>query len=119
MNARVCLGIALALAGCSKSEDINTQPASVPGTLRTATYDGTTNDLLTGGIGKSGLGSGTAPGFADGNTPTAAELRTRAIYVNYRALVDFTANGGYGTFWGPNVDVNGGNRLRGGTTARD
>jgi hydroxybutyrate-dimer hydrolase len=120
MNARVCLGIALALAGCSsKSEDINKQPASVPGTLRTATYDGTTNDLLTGGLGKSGLGSGTAPGFADGNNPTAAELRTRAIYVNYRALVDFTANGGYGTFWGPNVDVNGGNTLGEGKIAGD
>ncbi len=34
-----------------------------------------------------------------------------AIYHNYRALVDPTASGGYGTLYGPNLDVNGGNTL--------
>ena len=43
--------------------------------------------------------------------PTAAELRTLAIYNNYRAIVDITANGGYGTLYGPNVDVNGNDTL--------
>lgn len=73
------------------------------GTSRTS-YDGVTDDLLTGGLGKSGLAAATPPAFADANNPTAAELRTRAIYNNYRALVDTTANGGYGTLYGPNVD---------------
>ena len=112
MTLKSALLPALALAAaCSKAttppaEEVNTQPAAVPGALVTTTYDGTSNDLLTGGLGKSGL-AGAAPAFADPLHPTAAELRTRAIYNNYRALVDTSANGGYGTLYGPNVDASG------------
>lgn len=70
-------------------------------------YDGVTNDLLTAGLGKSGLGSATAPTFADPLNPTAEELRRSAIYNNYRALVDPTPGGGYGTLYGPNVKADG------------
>lgn len=70
-------------------------------------YDGTTNDLLTAGLGKSGLGSTTAPGFSHPLDPTATELRRLAIYNNYRALVDPTPGGGYGTLYGPNVTADG------------
>jgi hydroxybutyrate-dimer hydrolase len=70
-------------------------------------YDGVTNDLLTAGLGKSGLGSATPPGFADPLNPTAEELRRFAIYNNYRALVDPTPGGGYGTLYGPNVKADG------------
>jgi hydroxybutyrate-dimer hydrolase len=70
-------------------------------------YDGVTNDLLTAGLGRSGLGSATAPGFADPLHPTAEELRRLAIYNNYRALVDPTPGGGYGTLYGPNVTAAG------------
>ena len=34
--------------------------------------------------------------------------RRRAIYRNYRALVDFTTAGGYGVIYGPNVPLDGG-----------
>src|SRR5216683_8392561 len=70
-------------------------------------YDGVTNDLLTAGLGRSGLGSGTPPGFVDPLHPTAEELRRLAIYNNYRALVDPTPGGGYGTLYGPNVKADG------------
>src|ERR1700730_15720868 len=70
-------------------------------------YDGVTNDLLTAGLGKSGLGSATAPTFANPLIPTAEELRRSAIYNNYRALVDPTPGGGYGTLYGPNVKADG------------
>src|SRR5258708_11496014 len=70
-------------------------------------YDGVSNDLLTAGLGKTGLGSETAPGFADPLHPTAEELRRSAIYNNYRALVDPTPGGGYGTLYGPNVKPDG------------
>ena len=76
------------------------------GTTR-AFYDGVANDLLTGGLGKSGLAAAAPPAFADPANPTAAELRTRAIYNNYRALVDMSAAGGYGTLYGPNVTSGG------------
>jgi hydroxybutyrate-dimer hydrolase len=70
-------------------------------------YDGITNDLLTAGLGRTGLGSGAVPGFVDPLHPTAEELRRLAIYNNYRALVDPTPGGGYGTLYGPNVTANG------------
>jgi hydroxybutyrate-dimer hydrolase len=72
------------------------------GVLRTH-YDGITDDLLTAGLGKTGLGSATVPSFADPLHPTAEELRRLAIYNNYRALIDPTPGGGYGTLYGPNV----------------
>jgi hydroxybutyrate-dimer hydrolase len=70
-------------------------------------YDGVSNDLLTAGLGTTGLGSATAPGFADPLHPTAEELRRSAIYNNYRGLIDPTPGGGYGTLYGPNVKPDG------------
>lgn len=65
------------------------------------------DDLLTAGLGAAGLQAAAAPALSD--PPTAAELRRRAIYTNYRALVDVSATGGYGTppstgLYGPHVD---------------
>ena len=71
----------------------------------TATAQG--QDLLTGGIGKDGLEAGTAPAYADPANPTALELRRNALYSNYRAILDPTANGGYGRMYGPNVAADG------------
>ncbi|WP_213303884.1 D-(-)-3-hydroxybutyrate oligomer hydrolase [Paraburkholderia sacchari] len=82
----------------------------VAGSLRTTSYDGVSDDLLTAGLGKTGL-AGAAPSIANPAAPTAAELRRLAIWSNYRALVDMSANGGYGRFWGPNVDVYGNDTL--------
>ena len=65
------------------------------------------DDLLTGGLGASGLQIAVPPGFTDPLNPTASELRRRAIHQNYRALVDVAANGGYGTLYGPTVGPGG------------
>ena len=64
------------------------------------------DDLLTAGLGKSGLAAA-APAFAVPLAPTAAELRRNAIHTNYRAVLDITAGGGYGRLYGPNLDKNG------------
>ncbi|WP_116138380.1 D-(-)-3-hydroxybutyrate oligomer hydrolase [Trinickia diaoshuihuensis] len=82
----------------------------VPGSLRTTTYDGVSDDLLTAGLGKTGL-QGAAPAIANPASPTAAELRRLAIWSNYRALVDMSPAGGYGRLWGPNVDLDGNDTL--------
>lgn len=82
----------------------------VPGSVRSTTYDGVSDDLLTAGLGKTGL-AGPAPAIANPSSPTAAELRRLAIWANYRALVDMSPNGGYGRFWGPNVDLDGNDTL--------
>ncbi|MDP9107611.1 MAG: D-(-)-3-hydroxybutyrate oligomer hydrolase, partial [Pseudomonadota bacterium] len=99
---------ALILSACGGSfppETINSKPAQLSAISVTA-YDGTSDDLLTAGLGKTGLG-GTAPTLADPLNPSAAELRRLAIYTNYRALIDPSAAGGYGSLYGPNVDIAG------------
>lgn len=60
------------------------------------------DDLLTGGLGATGLLLA-APAFANPLAPTPAELRRNAIHVNYRAVLDILPAGGYGTLYGPNV----------------
>ncbi|QIN62898.1 D-(-)-3-hydroxybutyrate oligomer hydrolase [Caballeronia sp. SBC1] len=112
--------VAFGLAACHGNDDghdngngspTNALPSFISGSVRTQTYDGTTDDLLTAGLGKDGLASATPPAIANPAAPSAAELRRLAIYSNYRALVDMSANGGYGRFWGPNVDLNGNDTL--------
>ena len=71
-------------------------------------YDGVSDDLLTAGLGKTGLG-GARPAPIDPAKP--ADLRKLAIYVNYRAVLDITPGGGYGRLYGPNIDVNGNDTL--------
>lgn len=96
------------LAACGSSydaENLNLAPAYL-GTISSASYDGVADDLLTAGLGKTGLAAA-APAYADPEKPTAAELRRNAIHANYRAVLDINANSGYGTLYGPNVDAAG------------
>src|SRR5207302_8885038 len=104
--AATCLASASLLALAVVVTDTRAVAGEDEGVLHTH-YDGVTNDLLTAGLGKTGLGSATAPGFADPLHPTAEELRRSAIYNNYRALIDPTPGGGYGTLYGPNVKPDG------------
>ena len=106
-------GLALAavasatLLACGGSDDVfNVKPAGI-GALHTQHHDGGGDDLLTAGLGAAGLASAVPPTYADPLQPTAAELRRAAIYNSYRALVDTTAAGGYGLFYGPGVAADG------------
>jgi hydroxybutyrate-dimer hydrolase len=123
-NKRVPSSIAVALlvAGCSQ------MPAAlqnIPGLgffktsivlpaeseIISRQYDGVTDDLLTAGLGKTGIGSPQPPAPKDASNPTSKEIRQRAIHGNYRALIDATPGGGYGRFYGPNVDLSGNDTL--------
>ncbi|PCI31942.1 MAG: D-(-)-3-hydroxybutyrate oligomer hydrolase [Alphaproteobacteria bacterium] len=99
--------LGLGLASCSGDKAVTVETAQAPdflvGEMSRTAYDGTSDDLLTGGLGLSGLQSPTPPAFADDDKPTVAELRTRAIHTNYRALSDTTTAGGFGRLFGPNV----------------
>jgi hydroxybutyrate-dimer hydrolase len=107
-------GLVLTACGGDGGNGLNELPAGVTvqsvtsysdtGSGTGATAD--TQDLLTAGLGKTGLGAA-APGFADAANPTPAELRRRVVYTNYRAVLDITAAGGYGTLYGPNVTIDG------------
>ncbi len=82
-------------------------------------YDGVKNDLLTGGLGITGLKKPAVPAYADPKFPDAAELRTAAIHANYRALTDSSPLGGFGMLYGPNIDSNGKPTLGEGLVAGD
>jgi hydroxybutyrate-dimer hydrolase len=86
---------------------MNTKPAFIQGEIFETYYDGVCNDLLTGGLGKTGLASPEPPAFKNPAKPSIEELRTRAIYTNYRALIDTSPAGGYGVLYGPNVSAQG------------
>jgi hydroxybutyrate-dimer hydrolase len=111
-------GVALALvllAACTPAVEPPPPPPDVKppnlGEITRTAYDGVSDDLLTAGLGRTGLG-GAAPQPANQTAPTAAELRRLAIFSNYTALVDVNPRGGYGTLFGPNIDV-AGNDTRG------
>lgn len=113
----LALSLSAGLAHASStasSKAPNIRPAWL-GAVTTHSYNGSTDDLLTAGLGKTGLASAVAPTVS--SPPTAAELRKLVIYTNYRALIDTTANGGYGTLFGPNIDLSGGNTLGEGKVA--
>ncbi|MBW3509887.1 D-(-)-3-hydroxybutyrate oligomer hydrolase [Janthinobacterium sp. NKUCC06_STL] len=105
-GASLCTLLALAACGSNHApEELNQMPGYL-GTITRADYDGKTNDLLTAGLGKTGL-AGATPAYANVEQPTPLELRRNAIYANYRAVLDIAANSGYGTLYGPNVDASG------------
>ncbi|MUI13440.1 D-(-)-3-hydroxybutyrate oligomer hydrolase [Massilia dura] len=105
----IALAVALLLGACGSDDDdepevLNQKPAYL-GMIASASYDGTTDDLLTAGLGASGLAAAAPPAYNDAANPTARELRRNAIFANYRAVLDIAANSGYGTLYGPNVNA--------------
>lgn len=113
VTTAVLAGLAAAAAAAGP---VNQRPPVLRGPIAEKAYDGVSDDLLTGGLGKTGL-MGATPLFVDALHPTAAELRRNAIYVNYRAIVDYTAGGGMGVFYGPNIDSAGNDTLGEGKVA--
>jgi hydroxybutyrate-dimer hydrolase len=65
------------------------------------------DDLLAAGLGEAGLRSAVPPAFANAEQPSAAELRRRAIWSNWRGIADLAPGGGYGEFYGTLAPVPG------------
>ena len=98
--ALVLLGTALA-GGCASTggpEPAGTAAIDIQPQHVTEHRGG--DDLLTAGLGLDGLRAMTPPAFADAARPTAAELRRRAIWSNWRGIADLSPGGGYGTVYG-------------------
>jgi hydroxybutyrate-dimer hydrolase len=105
--AMLAFATTAAAGGGQFSNAPNRLPAGVQ-PVSSITYDGVSDDLLTAGLGKTGL-AGAAPAVASASDP--AQLRRLAIHTNYRAVLDITAGGGYGRLYGPNIDVDGNDTL--------
>jgi hydroxybutyrate-dimer hydrolase len=101
--------VLLCFQSMASGRDFSLRPEWL-GEVTVQVYDGVSNDLLTAGLGKTGLASPIPPPLL---SDAAADLRRLAIYNNYRALVDVSPGGGYGVLFGPNVDVNGGGQNSG------
>jgi hydroxybutyrate-dimer hydrolase len=63
-------------------------------------FDGITDDLLTGGLGFQGFLEKKPPFFKHPENPDIRDIRTRAIWYNYRALMDLDSPC-YGKHYGP------------------
>ena len=103
MKVSRALAHALALASLSAAPLAYADGASSieHASVQITVYDGFTDDLLSAGLNQTGLISSTPPGFVDPLNPTPAELRKRAIWSNYRGIVDTVLGGGIGLLWGP------------------
>ncbi|WP_280953487.1 3-hydroxybutyrate oligomer hydrolase family protein [Phyllobacterium phragmitis] len=98
--------VGTALAGLTLSVHANEHDA--PDWLRVmseTTFDGVTNDLVTGGFGVSGMIAGPDISYADPFAPTADELR--------RASIITDGSAGFGKIYGPNVDAASGEPILG------
>ncbi len=82
---------------------MNIKPEFIKGEIVRNIYDGVADDILTAGLGASGLAK--AP--IQPETADAQSLRRLAIHSNYRGLLDTTPQGGFGVLYGPNVAPDG------------
>ncbi|MFZ1223547.1 MAG: 3-hydroxybutyrate oligomer hydrolase family protein, partial [Dokdonella sp.] len=92
---------AFALAACASHRTVSEKAAMSDGLvsgIRVTTHQGD-DDLLSAGLGLAGL-RGAPPAVADEESPTAAELRRRAIYSSWRGIADLGPLGGYGEIYG-------------------
>ena len=103
----LCLAtLALALSACAGTPSRGPSAAATTGTDATmfsaqrSSLHRDGDDLLTAGLGLTGLQAMTPPGFADAARPTAAEARRRALWANWRGIADLSPGGGYGTLYG-------------------
>jgi hydroxybutyrate-dimer hydrolase len=106
----VMTALVLSVAACASSPRSSGRAKDGKSTMfsaeRATTHrDG--DDLLTAGLGLAGLRSLAPPPFADAAAPTAAELRRRAIWSNWRGIADLAPGGGYGELYGSTATVPG------------
>ena len=91
------------MGGCGSDSDDSPKIYSLNiGDVISTEYDGVTDGLLAG-LGLAGI-KGAAPGYADAENPTKAELRKNTIHTNYGALVSQT-DGLFGVEYGPTDDT--------------
>lgn len=97
---------ALLLAACTSGGARHQGSPEMFSHARSSEHRGA-DDLLTAGLGLEGLRAMAPPAFADAAAPTAAELRRRALWSNWRGIADLAPGGGYGTLYGSVAPVPG------------
>ena len=90
----------LSLFACNQQGAKRMNTSAPVEVLKKVYYDGMTDDLLTAGLGLSGL-RGAAPELAA--QPTAASLRQASYFHQFRSLNDLSESGGFGSLYGFNT----------------
>ena len=97
MKSAVLIISLFSLLACSQQGPERMKSAESVAVLKKVYYDGVEDDLLTAGLGLSGL-RGSAPELGD--QPTARALRQASYYHQFKALNDLSEGGGFGTLYG-------------------
>ena len=105
LPARVLVpAVALLLAACAGSGSRSDLEMAAP----LAQSEGLRHDdLLTAGLGLDGLRSAMPPLVGNPLSPSAEELRRRALWTNWRGIADLAPGGGYGEWYGSLAPVPG------------
>ncbi len=99
------------LASCgSLNLTVAVRPSFLVGAISSTNYDGVSDDLLTGGLGLTGL-LAQAPAYRNPAAPSRSQLRRNAIHASFRQHLDTSPEGGFGILYGPNIDAAGANTL--------
>lgn len=114
LAAAVLATFAMVATGCASSTGGTSAGAKATASMEPAVFDHARStvhrdgdDLLSAGLGLAGLRLATPPAFADPVAPTAAELRRRALWANWRGIADLAPGGGYGDLYGSTAAVPG------------
>ena len=105
-SLRAAAALACLLSACAGTPVSSPEKTTMLQPQRVTEHRGS-DDLLSAGLGLDGLRALAAPAFADPAQPTAAELRRRAIWSNWRGIADLSPGGGYGKVYGSTVAVPG------------
>jgi len=104
LAASLLLALAAGAASAAPARNAAARPAAQDSaamyTQERQTEHRERDDLLTAGLGLDGLRAMVPPAFADAAHPTAAELRRRALWSNWRGIADLAPGGGYGELYG-------------------
>lgn len=100
-SASLVASLLLACSPAPQSEPRTEAPVAMSnfGRVHATTHRGG-DDLLSAGLGLDGLRAAQPPALADPQAPTAAELRRRAVWSNWRGIADLVPGGGFGEVYG-------------------
>lgn len=98
--AAVAGGLVAGLAACAGAPRAKRAVEATVFTAQQHSEHRGQDDLLTAGLGLDGLRAMAPPAFANPERPTAAELRRRAVWSNWRGIADLAPGGGYGELFG-------------------
>ena len=106
LRAACGLFVGLSLASCASGPASKPVESSMFSNELRSEHRGS-DDLLSAGLGLTGLRSMAPPTFADATAPTPDELRRRALWGSWRGIADLAPGGGYGELFGSVENVPG------------